>query len=442
MEINSNSSPILRNFFGDNQTLTQACSTGRLDVMGGIADYSGSMVLQMPIKEKATVIVGHRGYNQLHIKSLDVTEHNELFIDLEELPKSYKEANQYLKQLNGGDWAAYIVGCFLVLINEKHLNLGGLDILVKSEIPFGKGVSSSAAIEVATLKALGELFSIEFTGTELPILAQKAENLVVGAPCGLMDQLASYFGQDKYLLPILCQPDKIFSSIRIPDNLYFIGIDSGIRHAVRGASYGEVRTAASMGFSIIAQKQGVSKHDLKSAQHHLLPYSGYLSNISPSQYESKYAKNLDSMYGKDFLNDFGVVTDALVNIKADTYYNIKASTQHPIYENHRVRFFTEMMKNLTDKNYYELLPLMGELMYQSHQSYNQCGLGNEYTDIIVEMAHTKGANSGVFGAKITGGGSGGTVCLMVYGENGLLTAKEIMAQYKKQTNQDTLVFFQ
>lgn len=442
MEINSNSSPILRNFFGDNQTLTQACSTGRLDVMGGIADYSGSMVLQMPIKEKATVIVGHRGYNQLHIKSLDVTEHSELFIDLEELPKSYKEANQYLKQLNGGDWAAYIVGCFLVLINEKHLNLGGLDILVKSEIPFGKGVSSSAAIEVATLKALGELFSIKFTGTELPILAQKAENLVVGAPCGLMDQLASYFGQDKYLLPILCQPDKIFSSIRMPDNLYFIGIDSGIRHAVRGASYGEVRTAASMGFSIIAQKQGVSKHDLKSAQHHLLPYSGYLSNISPSQYESKYAKNLDSMYGKDFLNDFGVVTDALVNIKADTYYNIKASTQHPIYENHRVRFFTEMMKNLTVKNYYELLPLMGELMYQSHQSYNQCGLGNEYTDIIVEMAHTKGANSGVFGAKITGGGSGGTVCLMVYGENGLLTAKEIMAQYKKQTNQDTLVFFQ
>lgn len=442
MKTNSNSSLILRNFFGDNQTLIQTSSTGRLDVMGGIADYSGSMVLQMPIKEKATVTLGHRGYNQLHIKSLDVIENNEIFLDLEELPKDYKEANRYLKQIDGGDWAAYIIGCFLVVMNEKQVKLGGLDILVKSEVPFGKGVSSSAAIEVATLKAITELFSIDFSGTELPILAQKAENLVVGAPCGLMDQLTSYFGKEKHLLPILCQPDKVFQEIRIPDNLYFVGIDSGIRHAVSGASYGEVRTAASMGFSIIAQKQGVSKYDLKSLQNHLLPYSGYLSNISPSQYETKYAKSLNSMYGKDFLNDFGIVTDTLANIKPDTYYNIKASTQHPIYENHRVKFFIEMLKKFSDKNHKDILPLMGELMYQSHQSYNQCGLGNEYTDLIVEMAHAKGAKSGVYGAKITGGGSGGTVCLMVYGEQGLLTAKEILSMHKKQTNQASLAFFQ
>ncbi len=442
MEINSNSSPTLRNFFGDNQTLIQASATGRLDVMGGIADYSGSMVLQMPIKQKAIVTIGHRGYNQLHIKSLDVSTNNELFLDLEELPKTYKEAGEYLKQIEGGDWAAYIAGCVLVLIKEKRLKPEGLDILVKSEVPFGKGVSSSAAIEVATLKALGELFNIEFTGTELPILAQKAENLVVGAPCGLMDQLASYFGNDNYLLPILCQPDKVLPAIKIPDKLYFIGIDSGVRHAVSGASYGEVRTAASMGYSIIAQKQGVARQDLKNGQNHLLPYSGFLSNISPSQYESKYAKSLSSMYGKDFLNEFGVVTDSLAHIKPDTYYNIKASTQHPVYENHRVRFFIEMLKQINDTNYYDILPLMGELMYQSHQSYNQCGLGNDYTDIIVEIAHSKGIQSGIFGAKITGGGSGGTVCLMVRGEKGLLTAQEILDTYKKQTNQDSLVFFQ
>lgn len=442
MKINSNSSPTLRNFFGDNQSLIEASSTGRLDVMGGIADYSGSMVLQMPIKQKATVLVGHRGYNQLHIKTLDMSANNELFIDLEELPKDYKEANEYLKQIEGGDWAAYVVGCVLAITKEKHLKLGGLDILVQSEVPFGKGVSSSAAIEVATLKALGELFSVEFVGTELPLLAQKAENLVVGAPCGLMDQLASYFGQDNYLLPILCQPDKVYSAIKIPDNLYFVGIDSGIRHAVSGASYGEVRTAASMGFSIIAQKNGVAKQNLKSNQHHHLPYSGFLSNISPSQYESKYAKSLDSMYGKDFLNDFGVVTDTLANIKPDTYYNIKACTQHPIYENHRVRFFIELLKGLTDTNYQDILPLMGELMYQSHQSYNKCGLGNEFTDMIVEIAYSKGTNSGVYGAKITGGGSGGTVCLMVYGEKGLISAKEILKLYQKQTNQESLVFFQ
>ncbi|WP_337040714.1 galactokinase [Emticicia sp. 17c] len=441
MQINSNSSPLLRNFFGDNQTLIQASATGRLDVMGGIADYSGSLVLQMPIKEKATVTIGHRGYNQLHIKSLDIQTNNELFIDLADLPRNYNDANTYIKQLQGGDWASYIIGCFLVLLNEKSIKASGLDILISSEVPAGKGVSSSAAIEVATLKALAELFSIEFTGTLLPTLAQKAENLVVGAPCGLMDQLASYFGKPNYLLPILCQPDKIFSGIKIPDNLYFIGIDSGIRHAVSGASYGEVRTAASMGFSIIAQKQGVSRKDLALNEPHLLPFSGFLSNISPSQYESKYAQSLRSMYGKDFLNDYGIVIDPLANVKAGTYYNIKSSTQHPIYENYRVRLFTEMLKMLTPANHEEVLPLMGELMYQSHQSYSDCGLGNEHTDMIVDLAHSLGTKSSVYGAKITGGGSGGTVCIMVYGEKGLVAAKEIMNLYQQKTKQTSLVLF-
>lgn len=442
MEISSNSSFDLRNFFGSGQSLVRASSTGRLDIMGGVADYSGSMVLQMPIKEKATVTIGHRNYNQLHIKSLDLAENNEVFIDLEELPRDLNEAHRYLFKMEGGDWAAYIVGCFLVLLKEKNAKLGGLDILIQSEVPFGKGVSSSAAIEVATLKAIGELFSIEFNGTELPILAQKAENLVVGAPCGLMDQLTSFLGKPNYLLPILCQPDKVYPSIKIPENLYFVGIDSGIRHNVGAASYADVRTAASMGFSIIAQELGVSKHDLKKGQNKLLPYSGYLSNISPSQYETNFAKVLNSMYGKDFLNDYGIVTDPLANVKANTYYNVKASTEHPIYENNRVNIFTEMTKVLNNHNFPELLPLMGELMYQSHESYNKCGLGNEHTDILVEIAHEKGVKSGVYGAKITGGGNGGTVCLMVYGVKGLITAKDILSTYQKQTNQESLSFFQ
>ena len=168
MQINSTSSLPLTNFFGDNQMLTQASSPGRLDVMGGIADYSGSMVLQMPIEERAIVTIAPRNYNQLHIKSLDILQNNEVYIDLEELPKDYVKAHQFLLQMEGGEWASYIVGCYLVLSVEKKIKLGGLDILVKSEVPVGKGVSSSAAIEVATLKAITELFSIDLNGTNYP----------------------------------------------------------------------------------------------------------------------------------------------------------------------------------------------------------------------------------------------------------------------------------
>ena len=441
MKVNSDSSSTLQKFFGPNQILVQATSPGRMDVMGGIADYSGSMVLQKSISQKATATIGIRNYNQLHIKSLDITSQNEIYIDLDEIPNNYTEAQKYLKNIEGGDWASYIVGCYLVLSNEKKIKLGGLDILIQSEVPVGKGVSSSAALEVATLKAITELFNIELTDTELPKLAQMAENLVVGAPCGLMDQLASYFGDNNKLLPILCQPDKLYDLVEIPENLYFVGIDSGVKHAVSGASYSEVRTAAFMGYSIIAQKIGVSKEDLRAKINSELPFGGFLSNISPSQFEADFARSLNSMYGKDFIHDFGVVTDALSVIKPDTFYNIKACAKHPIYENYRVNSFKQLLKSVNEHNYEDMLPIMGELMYQAHESYNNCGLGNEMTDKIVNMARIKGYQNGVYGAKITGGGSGGTVCLMVYGEKGLQSAKRLFEEYQEQTNQNSLVFF-
>lgn len=442
MKINSDSDSTLQKFFGQNQILIQASSPGRMDVMGGIADYSGSLVLQKPIKEKATVTIGIRNYNQLHIKSLDIITQNEIYIDLAELPHNYQDIQAYLKKIDGGDWAAYIIGCYVILSQEKNIKLGGLDILIKSDVPVGKGVSSSAAIEVATLKAICELFTIELTGTELPKFAQKAENLIVGAPCGLMDQLASCFGEETKLLPILCQPDQVYDLIEIPENLYFVGIDSGIKHAVSGASYSEVRTAAFMGYSIIAQKSGIDKKQIKILSPNELPFNGFLSNIKPSVFEASFARSLNSLYGKDFIHDFGEITDHLSIIKPDSFYNIKACTKHPIYENYRVNAFQQLLKIVNDNNFEEILPIMGEFMYQSHESYNNCGLGNEMTDKIVEMARQKGTENGIFGAKITGGGSGGTVCLMVFGEKGLTSAKALFEEYKNLTNQDSLVFFE
>ncbi|AFK05245.1 GHMP kinase [Emticicia oligotrophica DSM 17448] len=442
MKVNSDSNSTLLKFFGPNQNLVQASSPGRMDVIGGIADYSGSLVLQKSIAQKATVTITIRNYNQLHIKTLNLNSKNELYIDLDELPTDYESAKSYLKNIEGGDWASYIIGCYLVLCNEKKIKLGGLDILVQSDVPVGKGVSSSAALEVATLKALTELYKIELVGTELPRFAQMAENLVVGAPCGLMDQLASYFGNTNNLLPILCQPDVLHELVEIPENLHFFGIDSGVKHAVSGASYGEVRTAAFMGYSIIAQKLGITKKQLETSNSKELPFNGFLSNISPSKFESDFARSLNSMYGKDFIHDFGVVTDKLSVIKPDSFYNIKACTKHPIYENYRVNSFKQLLKSLSEANYEEILPILGELMYQAHESYNNCGLGNEMTDKIVSMARNYGPENGIYGAKITGGGSGGTVCLMAYGPKGLNSAKQLFAEYKKISSQENLVFFE
>jgi L-arabinokinase len=90
MKINSDSSSVLQNFFGPDQVLIQATSPGRMDVMGGIADYSGSLVLQKSISQKATITIGIRNYNQLRIKSLDISFQNEIYLDLDELPNNYE----------------------------------------------------------------------------------------------------------------------------------------------------------------------------------------------------------------------------------------------------------------------------------------------------------------------------------------------------------------
>ncbi|MBC8111103.1 MAG: GHMP kinase, partial [Verrucomicrobia bacterium] len=203
-----------QNFPENKNPVFVAASPGRMDVMGGIADYSGSLVLQMPIAEKTMVALAFNNSDKLCVKTSNENVISSFSIDyshlLNENVIDYDFAHRKLTQMPDGDWAIYVIGCLLVLAKEKQLDVQGLDIFIDSAIPLGKGVSSSAALEVATLKALAAAFNIDFQRTELPILAQKAENHVVKAPCGLMDQLASYFGVRGKLLPILCQPDILY----------------------------------------------------------------------------------------------------------------------------------------------------------------------------------------------------------------------------------------
>lgn len=420
---------------------------GRMDVMGGIADYSGSLVLQMAIRQNTTVSLSLRndGVCSLVSRANDGHElRTELLLG--ELKKGdtvdYAFARSYLRSRPDMLWAGYIVGCGLVLQQEFGINFTGGDFEIYSEVPLGKGVSSSASLEVATMKAFEKAFNIAFKGTELPVLAQKVENLVVGAPCGLMDQLASHFGKVGKLLPIVCQPDTLLPKIDIPDDLKFVGIDSGVRHSVGGASYGDVRCAAFMGYTIIASHLGVSPQQIQQAcasgQRSQLPYKGYLCNIPAKEFKQKFIPLLpDTMTGEEFIKNYGGTIDPVTSVAKDGTYKILNCTAHPVYENERV---TEFMKILQTRQEQTLsYQRLGELMYASNESYNRCGLGSDRTEEIVSRAKLF-SNAGVLGAKITGGGSGGTVCLLVKGEEGFETAQSIH-QYFCNKYRHALVFF-
>lgn len=415
-----------------------ASAPGRLDVMGGIADYSGSLLLQKAIKAQTTVEITLHETSEITITSGSSTVQFDYksFLNASK-GEIYKELWAYFHRNPQDEWAGYVVGCFFVLQREKGIELSGAQVNVNSEVPIGKGVSSSAALEVATMKALQELYGVEFKSTELSILAQKVENSVVGAPCGLMDQLACYYGSVDSLLPIVCQPANLFDNVSIPTDVHFIGIDSGVKHAVSGASYGDVRIAAAMGYSIIAQSMGISVSQLESAritQHKAgLPFDGYISNCTVSSFEKEYRHLLPiKLSGADFIEKYNTTIDNQVQVNPLTIYQVQACTQHPIYENFRVNTFQSILQSINTQASAKpsQLEILGELMYQSHASYSACGLGEKQTDTIVALAKKQKSN-GIYGAKITGGGSGGTVCLLAYGVQGLEAAQELYEEYQE-----------
>ncbi|MEQ1585769.1 MAG: hypothetical protein ABL895_07825 [Cyclobacteriaceae bacterium] len=427
----------------------KASAPGRLDVMGGIADYSGSLVLQMPIAHRTHIKLRLRDDYQCHIKSQlnsgeTLTAHVDYRDYLNNNQVDYLFAQNKCKQNPSQAWIAYVLGCALVLQKEKSINFKGADFDLHSTVPLGKGVSSSASIEVACMKALAKAFHLELPGTLLPILAQRVENLVVGAPCGLMDQLACYLGESKKLLPILCQPDKIDTLISIPDEISFIGIDSGVRHSVAGASYSEVRAAAFMGYSIIAHSLGISSNEIHSAKatnnFSSLPYQGFLCNIPIKEFKKSFEAVLpSSLTGKEFLNKYETI-DSITTIGEQTNYQVLQCTSHPVLEHDRVLQFKNYLTRLQDiksiDQRTDILKSMGNLMYQSHESYSRCGLGSPRTDEIVALTKN---TPGIYGAKITGGGNGGTVCLLVdqEGKKEALKLHQILCE---KHNQELVLF--
>ncbi|MBK8095842.1 MAG: GHMP kinase [Planctomycetes bacterium] len=391
-------------FFAPDRPILVTRAPGRLDVMGGIADYSGSLVLQLPLAEAACVAVQARGDDMLRVFSpcRDGSRSQVIGWRLEDLgltqePLPYETARALFAAEPRDRWVAYVLGCLLVLGREKGVKFPhGVTLLLRSDVPEAKGISSSAAIEVASMRALATLYGVPLDGRELAMLCQKVENEVAGAPCGVMDQMTAACGRANELLALRCQPAEVEGFVPLPATLEVVGIDSGVRHAVSGSDYGAVRTGAFMGRRILAE--------LGSA----LPW---LADHDAAEFRSRWADRLpEAMAGADFLARHGGHGDAATRIDAARTYAVRQPTAHPIEENARVRRFRELLTAAPEP---ALLRELGDLMFASHASYSACGLGNDVTDFLVdEVRQRRERGAAVYGAKITGGGSGGTVAVL------------------------------
>lgn len=408
-------------FFEPAADLVIARAPGRLDLMGGIADYSGSLVLQWPLREATLVAAQVVSDGCLRATSLGsrIEGTSTCSMRVDELfprgePVDYDRARKKFEERPAEGWAAYALGVLVALALERGMRSPpGLRLLIRSSVPQGKGVSSSAALEVAAMQAVAEALKVKLDPRDLALLAQTVENRIVGAACGVMDQMTASCGEADRLLALLCQPAELRGSVALPADLEIWGIDSGVQHAVSGSDYTSVRIGAFMGARLLADRaslrvsSGVRPGTVEIDD---TRWGGYLANATPSELEGGTLGELpDRMSGAEFLAIYEGIADPVTRVDPFREYPVRACAAHPIHEHFRVRAFAELLQTPATGSRSELL---GELMYQSHASYAACGLGAEATDLLVALVRAAGAAQGFFGAKITGGGSGGTVAVL------------------------------
>ena len=251
--------------------------------------------------------------------------------------------------------------------------------------------------------------------------------------------MTSACGERDRLLALLCQPGELKGLVELPGELKVWGIDSGIRHSVGDADYGTVRTAAFMGYRMIADMAGLNCRETGTAGHVHIDdpkWHGYLANVTPQEFEETYAAHLPArMSGAEFLERYTGITDSVTSVNPTRTYPVRQATQHPVCEHERVRKFAKVLENWEGLGQAAEL---GELMYGSHKSYSACRLGSPGTDELVRLVREAGADAGLYGAKITGGGSGGTVAVL--GREGAEKSIEaITKEYARRTGHEPLV---
>jgi len=397
--------------FDDSLPIHESRAPGRLDVMGGISDYAGGTCLEWPLQcaTTARAQLARDG----RILAYSATAQAEGWAPSIEVAASFwmaldaAGARKYLHGRNAS-WGAYVLGALLILRDENRLPPDfGLRLWLDSDVPSGAGVSSSASVEVATLQVLAAAFELDLDGPSIAFLGQRVENQIANAPCGIMDQMTVAVGREAHLLRLKCQPAIIEGFEALPEGVEVCGLDSGAKHSVGGGGYGLARAGAMMGRRILRDTLPEAMRGPDGAL--------YLANIGSDIWRALRHQIPEKMPGRDFLAAFGSHHDEATSIEPNLEYSVRLPTEHPIYEAERAQRFSALLRAARHNPAarHELLQAAGELMVQSHFSYShRCGLGSPGTDLLVQLAREAGAQAGIYGAKITGGGQGGTVAFL------------------------------
>ncbi len=358
---------------------------GRLELLGNHTDYNGGLVMSLAVDKYVYIAASPRNDAQIELASSSFPQREKFFIDrIEKNPAT--------------PWANYIKGVLLKL-RERGVHFTGFNAAVHGTIPFGAGLSSSAALEMATTLVVRELFpfTLAESGLDVPPrrdggalapltqaeklrlakVGQEAESEVVGVRCGLLDQISSMFGKQGHVI----QTDFLTNSVQhdpMPPGVVVIVADSAVKHDLSAGQYNELRAHCEGA----ARKLGVQ----------------FLRYVSLDQLEAA---------------------------KAELTVREYQCALHIVGENHRVTYGERALR---EGDVYQF----GQYLLQSHAS-SRDNFKNSTAelDALVDIAQRL---PGCYGARLTGGGFGGATINLVQHDAADTFMRRLAEEYFKRTN--------
>ena len=341
---------------------------GRIEVLGNHTDYNEGYVFSAAIDKGTFFAIAPSADDTCELTAADLME-------------TAKFTTKTVAKASEMTWQNYVNGTFNWIFDGKPANAPhGFKAAFLGNIPLGAGLSSSAALEMAAALAFQKLYGTNFDKTALAKIGQKAEHTFAGCPCGLLDQASSMYGQKGALVKSDFRSNT-FETVTLGDQVAFMMVKSNAKHALVDGAYASRRQAcedAAKYFAGVLRKGGVTHlRDVTAAEWIL--YRGGLSETTAKR------------------------------------------AIHPIGEDERVLQGQALLAKGDLKGF-------GALMYDSHESSrnwfeNSC----EELDAIVDAAK---AIPEVYGARLSGGGFGGSCCLLVDPAAADKIAAAITKEYK------------
>ena len=349
-----------------------AAAPGRVNLIGEHIDYNDGFVLPMAIDRYALMAASPReessppGKRTARIYSVDFQNQIEFAIDSRSKPTV-------------SNWGRYVEGVVAGFAG-LGLDIPSFDAVLASNVPAGGGLSSSAAIEVATATMLESLTGHTLPLKEKALLCQRAEHQFAGVPCGIMDQFSSIFGQPNELMLLDCINQTIKPVAFKADEVSVLITNSNVAHELSGGEYAHRRSDCEM-----------AKQQIGTAS---------WREVTSSDFELAKSRLTDSQF---------------------------ACARHVITEIKRTLLASEAFDQRDWSQ-------VGSLMYESHASLQRdYKVSCHELDVLVEIAREIGQVGGVFGSRMTGGGFGGCTVSLVKTSQVDAVKERILAQYKSKT---------